>query len=167
MVNVPVNAPKTSELPNGKNTKKAACDCGNHEIVIKEEDNLPETTKVGDADDIIADPKFADTNTFTDFLSSAQTDTFMNSKDSSSESTHGNDPQVGQVLLLSPPAPQDNTNSNSDCASKTNVPLTKKQRETIDDKENTDPNINLKFLALQKATTLTPSEDDRTWTAPT
>lgn len=71
---------------------------GNHEIEIRKDDNLPETPKAGDADDIVADPKFADTNTFTaDFLSSAQTDTLMNSKDSSSESTHGKDPQVEQV----------------------------------------------------------------------
>lgn len=141
MVNVPVTAPKTSELPNARNAKKATCDCGEHEIEIREEDNLPETPKCGEADDN-TDPKFADASTFTDFLSSAKTDTLINRKDPSSESTGGKDPEIEQVLLSSPrtglkrPAPQDNTHSNSHCASKTDIPSTKRQWQTIDDKEN-------------------------------
>ena len=151
MVNVPVTAPKTSELRNAKNAKKAACDCGDHEVEIREEDRLPETPKNGDADVIIADPKFADANTFTNIPSSAQTDTMMNMKDASSESTREKEPQVEQVLLSSPrtsrkrPAPQDNANSNFEFpitgASKTNINLTKKKWQKIDDKENSDPNI--------------------------
>ena len=46
MVNVPVTAPKVSERSNAKHTKKATCDCGNHEIEIGEEDHPPETTKL-------------------------------------------------------------------------------------------------------------------------
>lgn len=152
MVNVPVTTPKTSELRNAKNAKKSACDCGDHEVELREEDPLPETPNVGDADDIIADPTFADANTFTSIPSSTQTDKMTNIKDSSSESTREKDPQVEQVLLLSPrfsrkrPASQDNTNSNFDCqitgAFKTNINLTKRIWQKIHDKEKSDPNIN-------------------------
>ena len=75
----------------------------------------------------------------------------MNIKDASSESTREKEPQVEQVLLSSPrtsrkpPAPQDNTDSNSEFpitgASKTNINLTKRKWQKIDDKENSDPNI--------------------------
>ena len=156
MVNVPVTAPKASERSNAKHTKKATCDCGNHEIEIGEEDHLPETTKVGEADDIIADPTFAEVNTFTDFLSSVQTDTLMNSEHSISESTRGKDPQLEQVLSSSPrtglkrSAPQDNTNSSSHCAFKTDNPSTKRQWQMIDDKENTDPNIDCQITGSAK-----------------
>lgn len=156
MVNVPVTAPKTSELPNARNAKKATCDCGEHEIEIREEDNLPETPKCGEADDN-TDPKFANASTFTDFLSSAKTDTLINRKDPSSESTGGKDPEIEQVLLSSPrtglkrPAPQDNTHSNSHCASKTDIPSTKRQWQTIDDKENSDPNIDCQITGSAKS----------------
>lgn len=62
---------------------------------------LPETLQVGDADDLIDGPTFADVSTFTDIRSSVQTDTLINNKDSSLESTGKNDPQVEQVLLSS------------------------------------------------------------------
>ena len=148
MVNVPVTAPKTSELTNAK---KPACDCGNHEVEMREDDNLPETPKVDDADDVITEAKFADANTFTDILSSAQTE---------------KDPQVEQVLLSSPhtsgkrPAPQDNTNSNSDCqitgASRNNINSKKVKWQKIDDKENTNPNSECQITGSAKSYVLRP-----------
>lgn len=162
IVKVPLTAPNTSEPPNAKNAKKGDCDCGSHEIEVGEEDNLPETLQVGDADDLIGGPTFADVSTFTNIRSSVQTDTLINNKDSSLESTGKKDLQVEQVLLSSPctvrkrPAPEDTSKSNSDCqiagASKpASIPSIKGKRQNIDDKENNDPNTDCQITGSEKS----------------
>jgi len=47
MVNVPVNTSKIAEREKGEkgSYKKQSCDCDSHEIVIEEEDSLPEIHK--------------------------------------------------------------------------------------------------------------------------
>lgn len=92
MVKNPLAARNTSEPLNAKNAKKADCDCGNHEIKIWEKDNLPKTLKVDEAMILLKGQNFADANTFTNILSSAQTDTLKKKKDSSLEYTRKKDP---------------------------------------------------------------------------
>lgn len=80
MVKNPLAARNTSEPLNAKNAK------------ISEKDNLPKTLKVDEAMILLKGQNFADANTFTNILSSAQTDTLKKKKDSSLESTRKKDP---------------------------------------------------------------------------
>ena len=91
MVNVPVTEPKISELPNPKITKKAICDCGNHETEIREEDNLLKCQKFVTLMILLRTQNLL---TPIILLTSypAPKLTWMNCKYSSSESTRGKDP---------------------------------------------------------------------------